>query len=98
MEWEPTSAVIGVCADDSPGARGDIKASIPRKVTLKLDAFGWEALEEQAIKLGVSIEELASFSVLYYLADHDSGRIARLLPKKPPAINEPHPLGKLLGG
>ncbi len=44
--------------------------------------------------LGVSVEELASYAVLYYLADGDSGRIARRLP--PPRPGEPHPLGRLL--
>jgi hypothetical protein len=27
--------------------------------------------------MGVSVEELVSYAVLYYLADHDSGRLAR---------------------
>jgi hypothetical protein len=49
-------------------------------VTLKLDTFAWEALTEQSSELGVSIEELVSFSVLYYIADIDSKRIARRLP------------------
>jgi hypothetical protein len=49
-------------------------------VALELDRFAGEALADEAAALGVSIEELATFAVLYYLADLDSGRIARRLP------------------
>lgn len=66
-----------------------------RSLTLELQAFTWEALGEECAKLGMSIEELVSFSVLYYLADRDSGRIARRLPARA-APAEPNPLGRLL--
>jgi hypothetical protein len=65
------------------------------KVTLDLEDFAWKALEEESAQQGVSIEELARFAVLYYIADRDSGRIARRLPP-PPELGELHPLGKLL--
>jgi hypothetical protein len=39
-------------------------------------------MASEAARLGVSLEELASFAVLYYLADLDSGRIARQLPPR----------------
>lgn len=84
-------AVIGVCPDDSPLA-GD--EHVARGLTLALDRFTWEALEQEAARQGVSVAELASFAVLYYLADGDSGRIARRLP--PPRPGEPHPLSRLL--
>jgi hypothetical protein len=51
------------------------------RLTLDLDTFAWRALTEESAQLGVSIEELASFSVLYYVADRGSGRIARQLPR-----------------
>jgi hypothetical protein len=51
-----------------------------RKLTLHLDGFAWEAIAEESSRLGVSIEDLARFSLLYYLADLDSGRVARRLP------------------
>lgn len=82
-----------MCADDSPQASGEHDARVARRLTIGLDAFAWEALEQEAAKLNVSIAELASFAVLYYLADGDSGRIARRLPHR---LEEPHPLGKLL--
>jgi hypothetical protein len=50
---------------------------------LDLDDFAWETVTEQAAELGVSVEELISFSVLYYLADLDSHRISRRLPPGP---------------
>jgi hypothetical protein len=93
VDCEPTStvAVIGVCPSDSPQA-GD--EHVARRLTLALDRFTWEALEQEAARQGVSVAELASFAVLYYLADGDSGRIARRLP--PPRPGEPHPLSRLL--
>lgn len=47
---------------------------------LKLDAFGREMLAQQCTELGVSERELIRFALLYYLADLDSGRIARRIP------------------
>jgi hypothetical protein len=52
-------------------------------MTLQLDGFAAEAIDEEADRLGVSVEELVSFSVLYYLADVDSGRIARQITTSP---------------
>ncbi len=46
-------------------------------MTVQLEGFAAEAIDEEADRLGVSIDELVNFSVLYYLADVDSGRIAR---------------------
>lgn len=46
-------------------------------MSVQLDGFAAEAIDEEAERLGVSIDELVAFSVLYYLADVDSGRIAR---------------------
>lgn len=51
-----------------------------RRLALELDSFVWQTLSEQSNELGVSVEELVSFSVLYYIADLDSKRIARRLP------------------
>jgi hypothetical protein len=62
----------------NPGGR---PASGSRQsLTVTLGAFGWRAIEEQAAELGVSAEELARHALLYYLADRDSGRIARARP------------------
>jgi hypothetical protein len=48
-----------------------------RKVTLALEDFAWETIDDEATGGGVTTEELIAFSVLYYLADVDSGRISR---------------------
>jgi hypothetical protein len=53
-----------------------------RAVTIELDAFASTALEDEARAMNVSVEELASFALLYYLADRDSGRTARRLPHR----------------
>jgi len=51
-----------------------------RGLTLRLDRFAWKAIEEEADRVGVPVEDLIAFSTLYYLADLDSGRIARRIP------------------
>jgi len=51
-----------------------------RALRLQLDEFALQASVEEAARLDVSVEELATFALLYYLADLDSGRIARAIP------------------
>jgi hypothetical protein len=48
-----------------------------RSLTVRLERFTWDAVAEEATREGLAIEELVAFSVLYYLADLDSGRISR---------------------
>ena len=82
---------MGSDGSDKLGSR------VSRELKLELDDFTREALEEEAAQLGVPAEDLVRFAVLYYLADRDSGRIARRLPLLPPP-GKPHPLGELLDG
>jgi hypothetical protein len=56
---------------------------VDRSLSLPMDAFAWEAIEEESARLGVSVEALVAFSVLYYLADVDSGRVARRITMSP---------------
>ncbi len=67
------------------GSQGGDRQGAPaeRSLTLRLDDFAWEAIEQESAELGVSVEELIVFSVLYYLADVDSGRIARRISRSP---------------
>jgi hypothetical protein len=46
-------------------------------VTLRLDGFAWTELKRESARQEMDPSELASFAILYYLADADSGRIAR---------------------
>lgn len=62
-------------------ARVSAPASL-RQLRLNLDSFAWEAITEESQRLGISVEEIANFSVLYYLADLDSGRISRKIPAR----------------
>jgi hypothetical protein len=52
------------------------------KVEFALDGFAAEAVEQQAGDFEVTVEDLVGFAVLYYLADVDSGRIARTVPRR----------------
>jgi hypothetical protein len=54
-----------------------------RTLTLRLEGFAWEALEEEAAHEGLAVADLITFSVLYYLADLDSGRLSRRISRSP---------------
>jgi hypothetical protein len=62
---------------------GDRSRLPARSVSLRLDEFAWEAIEHESTRLGVSEEELVAFAIMYYLADLDSGRIARRITGRP---------------
>lgn len=50
---------------------------------LEFEGSTWETLSEESAKNGLTVEEFITFSVLYYLADVDSGRIARRISRSP---------------
>jgi hypothetical protein len=54
-----------------------------RGVSVRLEGFAREAVEQESARLGVSVDELVAFSVVYYLADVDSGRISRRISRGP---------------
>lgn len=51
-------------------------------LVVRLRGFAREAIEQESARLGVSVEELAAFALNYYLADVDSGRIARRIARE----------------
>jgi len=67
----------------SPGPSKIEAGAVVRNVELRMDRFGWEALERQSGALGVPEEELLRFALLYYIADIDSGRVARRIAEAP---------------
>lgn len=76
-------------------ARGGGSASSPGQrartgVQVEFDDFGWEAIEEEARRQGVSIEELLVHAVMYYLAEAStSNRFAVRAPRLTvPAVAE----------
>jgi hypothetical protein len=76
--------VSGLPAGEDRAVRGD------RSISLQLEGFAWESVEQESLRQGVPVEELVTFAVLYYLADVDSGRISRQIsrssyPDAPPA-------------
>jgi hypothetical protein len=56
---------------------------------LPLDEFTREALVLESERLGVPGEELAMFAIAYYLADLNSGRVARRIVGEPLAPDMP---------
>jgi hypothetical protein len=58
-------------------------ADTQRDATVHLEGFVWEALTEESARTGVSVQELVVYAVMYYLADADSGRIARQISRGP---------------
>jgi hypothetical protein len=55
------------------------------RLTLRLEGYAWESISEEAAREGLTVEELVGYAVLYYLADVDSGRIARQVSRSPSA-------------
>ena len=68
----------------SPTRSGDGQdLDTDHSVTLRLESSAWEAINAEAAHEGSTVEELIVFSVLYYLADADSGRISRRISRSP---------------
>jgi hypothetical protein len=80
------------------GGRQSLEAD--HGVNLRLSGFAWEAIEQESTRQGCSVDELVAFAVMYYLADADSGRIARQISRSPypdasaaddPSLHDPSP-------
>jgi hypothetical protein len=52
-------------------------------LALEIDGFVWDSLHEECARAGLTTGEMIAFCVLYYLADADSGRIARRISASP---------------
>ena len=59
------------------------------EMTVKLDGFAWDAIEQESARTGVPVEDLVGFAVVYYLADIDSGRLARRITRAPYPTESP---------
>lgn len=57
-----------------------VAAQPAHQLELELDDFTWQALAQESETMGVAVTELAAFAIAYYLADVDSGRVARQMP------------------
>jgi hypothetical protein len=89
------TAELGSGASEGPGGSGEPDEPSSRELRIRLDPFTHEVLEQEAARMDSSVEEFVRFAAVYYLADLDSGRIARHLPSSPPAAR-PDPLGRPL--
>jgi len=58
-----------------------------RSVILTLSGFAWEAIERESARLAVPVDELIGYAAMYYIADADSGRIARRIELRPYATS-----------
>ncbi len=81
VEWE--CAVIRSRPSVSGKGGGSQGVRGARSLSLRLEEFAWESLEQESARLSVSVEDLIAFSIQYYLADLDSGRIARRITRSP---------------
>jgi hypothetical protein len=70
--------VVSAAVADERGSDQD-----GHSVTVAMGSFAWEALEHESVETGVPVEDLVAFAVMYYLADLDSGRIARRIARSP---------------
>jgi hypothetical protein len=66
---------------NEPAAGGHQGIGSEQSLVLRLDGFTSNAIAKESAQLGMSAEELAKFAVLYFLADLDSGRTARQIPR-----------------
>ncbi len=64
-------------------AESEGQAIAGERLELRLDTFAMQALREECDRLSISPQQLAEFAIAYYLADLDSGRIARRIPPGP---------------
>lgn len=62
-------------------AEGEQRTFREDLLELRLDTFTREALKAECERLSLSAQELVEFAIAYYLADLDSGRIARRIPR-----------------
>jgi hypothetical protein len=63
-----------------PGEEGRESLRGGPSIVLDPGEFLRETVAEEATRLGVTVEELVTFAVLYYLADLDGERVARVVP------------------
>lgn len=93
---QPDSDGNSLSPELGPGGSGEPDERATHELRIRLDPFTHEVLEQEAARMDTSVEEFVLFAAVYYLADLDSGRIARHLPSSSPA-ERPDPLGGLLG-
>lgn len=86
----PSSLTTGAYAEDSSNTSTDDghDAGPQGILTLELGSFTLGTLKDESVQLGMSVEELARFALLYYLADRDSRGTAR-------GFSASQPLGEL---
>jgi hypothetical protein len=64
------------------GGRGSTRAGMMKRVNVRLDRFGQEALEEHLHATGESEGDVLDVAVRYYLGDADTDRLAWKVPRK----------------
>jgi hypothetical protein len=77
MTLGQSGARAGRTADRAKAESRDACPAPDGTISLQIDSLAWQELAREAELHSLAPEELASFAILYYLADVDSGRIAR---------------------
>jgi hypothetical protein len=67
-------------------------------VTIELDDFGYESLQAEAKRQGVSLETLIEHAAMYYLGDLHSGRAAVQIFRRSVADAQGHPRPRSVPG
>jgi len=60
-----------------PGFLRGTEAPADTKVELELPAGLWEAFEEEAVRQGVTVEQLSEHAIFYFAAELDAGRVTQ---------------------
>ncbi len=68
---------------DAPGERPR-HARVTQRVTLRFDEFGWQGLESEARRDGLTLEELLGCAVAYFDAELPTTRAALCAPRFKP--------------
>jgi hypothetical protein len=72
-----------IAADDLPRPPRGSRRFGRTRLTVMLQPFASDVLEQESQRLGLSAEELVVAAITYYVDDADSGRLAHKLPPQP---------------
>jgi hypothetical protein len=57
-----------------------MRNNVTHRVEVEFQEFGWTALNEAALRQGVTLEELLQYAAMYYLAQGEPETISHKIP------------------